>query len=84
MKRTKRTELDLWMYANGYTDASFAEAIKAELARLGEPTGGVSASSVHKWKTGENVPRAGKLKAIINVTDGDVTLGSILYAKDAR
>jgi transcriptional regulator with XRE-family HTH domain len=71
------------MYAKGHTDASFAEAVKAELARLGEPTTGVSASSVHKWRTGENLPRAAKLKAIANVTDGDVSIGSLVYAKGA-
>ena len=70
----QRTDLDLWMHRNGYTNASFAKALSEE---LGEE---VPVSTVAKWRMGLMTPRTDKQIGIGNLTNGAVNAASFLAA----
>jgi hypothetical protein len=78
MKRSKRTDLDLWLFTHGETNASFAEKLSTD---LGEK---VPASTVGKWRLGIMTPRAIKIGAIARVTDGDVNVQSFVAAAEEK
>ena len=65
------------MRQNRYSDQTFADAVNAEMKRLGLPNT-VTASGVGKWRSGASMPRRHPLLAIGNVTDGVVTSESFV------